>query len=142
MRSLITFTKAMSDPLAVRIVAALRSSPLCLCELRSMADGHDKSLYSRLSRLREAGIVRTRLRGRWLECRISRQYSDLVETMFELFDEDVGWDPTLAKDRTAIRKLFDRRVDGWCNPSEGSGSSEVAKMFGEEIESSDEFGLE
>lgn len=58
---------AVSDPVRWRLLAALAGGSQCVCELQPIAAVPANLLSYHLKVLREAGLVRSRRRGRWID---------------------------------------------------------------------------
>ncbi len=83
--------KALADPARRRILALLRRTGCCSCELVAAADPgqcvcdfqadlelSQPTITHHIQVLREAGLVSTRKLGRWLYCRRDEQALDLL----------------------------------------------------------------
>ncbi len=60
--------RALSDPIRVRILDALRSgccNERCQCELQPMFEISQPTMSHHMRRLREAGLIEVERRGRW-----------------------------------------------------------------------------
>ncbi len=81
----LTVFKALANEHRIRILEALRDGELCACELETILDAPQSTVASHLSRLREAGLVKTRKEGKWTYYRIgdtaSLQLLDLAAAL-------------------------------------------------------------
>lgn len=79
--------KALANEKRLRILEALRDGELCACELETVLDAPQSTVATHLSKLRDAGIVRTRKDGKWTYYRIadtaSLQILDLAAALGE-----------------------------------------------------------
>jgi ArsR family transcriptional regulator len=108
------------------MLALLREGELCICEIQSVL-GQDRAIVDlRLKKLRDAGIVRTRRRRQWLAYRIHTRYVDLVETVFEAFDDSIGWDKDVNDDLKSLASQLKKRVDDWCASPKGKAALAAA----------------
>lgn len=73
--------KALANEHRVRALVALRDGELCACELQVVLDAPQSTVATHLGRLREAGLVRTRKKGRWTYYRLA---DPLVEELLDL----------------------------------------------------------
>ncbi|WP_254863897.1 ArsR/SmtB family transcription factor [Halovivax gelatinilyticus] len=62
---------ALANEHRLRALAALREGELCACELQVVLDAPQSTVATHLRTLREAGLVRTRKKGRWTYYRIA-----------------------------------------------------------------------
>ena len=118
MDDVVRFSKALSDPLSVRILACLQDEgDLCICEIQE-AFGVTRPVAERgLLKLREVGLITMSSRGHWRAYRLNDQDRKFVSEFLAHFANSVQWDGRLkaAKERLAV--AIDQRVDGWCRPS-------------------------
>ena len=76
---------ALSNADRIRIIEILRDGECCVCELQAALDAPQSTVASHLSRLRDAGLVRSRKDGKWTYYRIGDtaclQLLDLTEAI-------------------------------------------------------------
>lgn len=123
MQDVVRFGKCLGDPSLVRVMNLLRGGEICVCELEEALQFKQGAVIARLKKLQALGIVR--IRERWYAASISDRYSDLVETVFELFEDSLAWDQTLAQDSANLQVSVQGRDDGWCPNSRYSKGSVV-----------------
>lgn len=63
------FHKALSHPVRLRLVAALRDGPLCVCQLTAVVEQAASTVSSHLAELRRAGLLRESKDGRFVSYR-------------------------------------------------------------------------
>jgi ArsR family transcriptional regulator, arsenate/arsenite/antimonite-responsive transcriptional repressor len=63
--------KAIGHPVRLRLLAMLRSGPLCVCQMTVVVKLAASTVSEHLSELRKAGLVTERKEGRWVEYRLS-----------------------------------------------------------------------
>ena len=113
MLELIAIAKALGDPTRVRIVAALRSGELCVCELVDALGISQSSLSSHLQICRQTGVVTTRKESRWIYYSLSTRYGRLIERIFSDL-QTVGRDEQLRQDARRLKKRLQMREGGRC----------------------------
>lgn len=64
--------KALGDPTRLRIVQVLADGERCVCEIQRHVDVAANVLSHHLKVLRDAGLVLSRRRGRWIDYRLDR----------------------------------------------------------------------
>ncbi|QCS43235.1 metalloregulator ArsR/SmtB family transcription factor [Natrinema versiforme] len=75
-----TVFKALGNEKRLRILEALRESECCGCELQVVLDAPQSTVATHLRTLREAGLVKSRKKGKW-------NYYRIADTaVFELLD--------------------------------------------------------
>lgn len=62
---------ALANADRLRILEILRERECCVCELQVAIDAPQSTVATHLGRLREAGLVRSRRKGRWRYYRIA-----------------------------------------------------------------------
>lgn len=63
--------KALSDENRIRAVLALRDHELCVCQIVELLELAPSTVSKHLQTLREAGLVESRKKGRWVYYRLS-----------------------------------------------------------------------
>lgn len=72
--------KALGNEDRLRILAALRDSECCGCELQVVLNAPQSTVATHLRKLKEAGLVKSRKKGKW-------SYYRIADTaVFELLD--------------------------------------------------------
>jgi DNA-binding transcriptional ArsR family regulator len=72
--------KSLANEDRLRVLEALRDSECCGCELQVVLDAPQSTVATHLRKLKEAGLVRSRKKGRW-------SYYRIADTaVFELLD--------------------------------------------------------
>ena len=71
---------ALSNPLRLRLLWALRDGECCVCELQTAVDAPQSTVASQLRCLTDAGLVTTRKEGKWSYYRVAD------DGVFELVD--------------------------------------------------------
>lgn len=105
---------AISDPNRLRILAALASGSLCVCQMTALLELAASTVSKHLSILKQAGLVQEKKIGRWV-------WHDLC-TCDCPCRPVIGWvllqlkdDPTTRQDRkrlTVIRKMDVKQLCG------------------------------
>jgi ArsR family transcriptional regulator len=70
MREFMNITKALSDPNRVRILLALQSGELCVCQITELFNFAPSTVSKHLSILRNAGLILSRKTERWVYYRL------------------------------------------------------------------------
>jgi len=65
-RDFIGITKALSDPTRLRVLCALRSRELCVCQVTELLQLAPSTVSKHLSLLQQAGLVTSRKDERWV----------------------------------------------------------------------------
>lgn len=70
MRDLLNITRALGDSTRLRLLLALRSGELCVCQLTSLCELAPSTVSKHLSVLAQAGLVLSRKTERWVYYRL------------------------------------------------------------------------
>ncbi len=68
--------KALSDSNRLRILKALQTKTLCVCEIRELLNLANSTVSQHLKILREAGFILETKDGKWVNYSINQQPSD------------------------------------------------------------------
>lgn len=123
MKEIVAFGRALSDPIRVRILNALAQGELCVCELVDILEINQSTLSTHLQTLRNAGVVTTEKRQKWVIYSIDPNAIDAVITAFGHFS------PSGERIDTDNLRLYQRirlRVDGCCVLGAGQLSMELS----------------
>jgi ArsR family transcriptional regulator, arsenate/arsenite/antimonite-responsive transcriptional repressor len=114
MRHLLAATKAFADPTRVRVVFALRTEELCVCELCDALGVVQSTLSTHLQYLRQAGLVRTRNDGKWVYYRLTDDFARMASALFQLHQPELEADPQLRTDTARLKKRLALRQEDAC----------------------------
>lgn len=117
--ALIRAAGALADGNRVRIVRALASGELCVCELCSVLDLTQSTLSTHLGVLRDAGLTLSRRQGKWSYHRLTPLGSSLTEAFFGCFVSALAADARLRRDRRHLeRRLAQREAEDCCGAAD------------------------
>jgi len=78
---------ALSNPLRLRLLWALRDGECCVCELQTAVEAPQSTVASQLRCLTDSGLVTTRKEGKWTYYRVADSgVFELVDRAAELAD--------------------------------------------------------
>ncbi|HEY0591395.1 MAG TPA: metalloregulator ArsR/SmtB family transcription factor, partial [Thermoanaerobaculia bacterium] len=99
---LVRVHKAIGHPVRLRLRAALRGGPLCVCQMTVLVRLAASTVSEHLAELRNAGLVSDRKDGRWVEYRLSEAAvrEGILDPVWRALDEDLDAkaDEILAKE--------------------------------------------
>jgi ArsR family transcriptional regulator, arsenate/arsenite/antimonite-responsive transcriptional repressor len=114
MNEVVRWGKAFADTARIRIVAALQSGELCVCELVDALEMSQSTLSSHLQMLRQAGIVTTRKDGKWSYYALAPAHNSLIEALFQHYAHSLETDARLQRDIVRLRQRLAARDNGRC----------------------------
>jgi ArsR family transcriptional regulator len=69
---------AMGDPIRLRILDLLTEKRRCVCEIQAKVDVAPSLLSYHLKILRDAGLVESQRRGRWVDYRLTSNAAERI----------------------------------------------------------------
>jgi ArsR family transcriptional regulator len=72
------------------------------------------TLSTHLQVIRDAGLVRTRKKGKWVYYAPASEKEKVIEAIFEFFDSEVRRDAQIQRDGQRVKKRLAERDDGEC----------------------------
>lgn len=114
MKPLIATFRAFADPNRVRILVALRSSELCVCELCDALDLTQSTLSTHLQVIRDAALVTTQRVGKWTYYSIDARAKPLLDSLCVFFAASLSTDRKLMSDARRLKGRLALREGGAC----------------------------
>jgi DNA-binding transcriptional ArsR family regulator len=107
--------KAAADPTRLRILALLRSGPLCVCQIVAVLGASQPAVSRHLALLRRAALIEAERRGRWVWYRRARAPRRSPRAaLLAWIDRSLAADPGVRRDRSALRSARVRRLVKAC----------------------------
>ncbi len=134
-----TVVRALTDENRVRILSALRGRELCVCQVTGLLDLAPSTTSKHLSVLRQARLIESRRRGKWVYYRTADPASapPYVREALRFVFESLRESPELAADEDRIRLLLQSDACGGC-PGE-NGEEAHSPLLHSLIQDTDEF---
>lgn len=102
--------KALSDPNRLRILKALQTKVLCVCEIRELLQLANSTVSQHLSILKEEGFIVEEKAGKWVNYSINPRPSDpRISAILSTIDFWIGDDTVISSDKKKIFSL-DRKI--------------------------------
>lgn len=106
MREVLAVMNALADENRVRLVMSLSDHELCVCQLVDFIGLADSTVSKHMSILRDAGLVRSRKRGRWVYYRLAGgDASALVQNALSLVRQSLRDDATIRSDGAKLLEM-------------------------------------
>ena len=110
MKNTTNIFKSLSDPNRLRILKALQSKTLCVCEIREMLKLANSTVSEHLRILKETGFIVEEREGKWMNYSINPNPNDpRIVGILTRLDFWLGDDEFIDKDKKII-KTIDRMV--------------------------------
>lgn len=98
--------KALSDKNRLRILKALQSRHLCVCELRALLDLANSTVSQHLKILKEAGFIIEEKEGKWVNYMINPHPADKrISSVLSSLDFWIGDESMIINDKNIVSKL-------------------------------------
>lgn len=110
---LVQVHKALGHPVRLRLLAVLRTGPLCGCQMTVVVRLAPSTVSEHLSELRNAGLVSERKEGRWVEYRLSD--SALRDGILDAVWPALGSDREAKADAVLAKELRRVPLDELCS---------------------------
>lgn len=105
--------KALSDINRLRILKALQSKYLCVCELRSLLGLANSTVSQHLKILRESGFITEEKDGKWVNYKINSNPDDpRINSILGSLDFWINNEELIISDKSTIIKLDRNKI---CN---------------------------
>ncbi len=102
--------KALSDPNRLRILKALQSKVLCVCEIRALLELANSTVSQHLTILKESGFIIEEKDGKWVNYMINPRPADArIGSILATLDFWIGDDKMIIDDKKKISGL-DRKI--------------------------------
>lgn len=110
-----SIAKAIADETRVRVLMALRGRELCVCQLQALVGLAPSTVSEHLLQLRQAGLVASRKRGRWVYYRLAdidagRQVSSVLAWL----EQNLSSDGVITADKTRLAHVLSMPAEQLC----------------------------
>jgi ArsR family transcriptional regulator, arsenate/arsenite/antimonite-responsive transcriptional repressor len=107
MREFMAVTRALSDPIRVRILLALRRGELCVCQITELFGFAPSTVSKHLSVLRHAGLILSRKSERWVYCRLpDKSAPAAVREALDWVHKSLAKTDEVANDTQKLRQIL------------------------------------
>ncbi len=109
MREFLAVTNALADESRLRLLMSLNGRELCVCKLVDIIGLSDSTVSKHMSLLKQAGLVETRKRGRWVYYRLADQESSpLVQQALDLARTHLAGSKIILSDVDRLAEILSR----------------------------------
>lgn len=113
MHDLLRVLKAISNENRLRILKILEEKPMCVCEIRKVLELSQPAVSRHLTKLKDAGLIRSRKEGIWVNYLIPDRFEnhevrDILRYIGGLLNED----ETVKRDRNIAREVDRTKICG------------------------------
>lgn len=105
--------KALSDFNRLRILKALQTRTLCVCEIRGLLDLANSTVSQHLKVLREAGFILEEKDGKWVNYSINPQPADSrISSILSSLDFWISDEEMIINDKRTVSELDRNKLCG------------------------------
>lgn len=134
MKDFLKITGALSDENRVRLLMSLAEGELCVCSLVDLIGLADSTVSKHMSILREAGLVETQKRGRWVYYRLAATSDSLlIRDALRLARQHLEMAEVIAADRSRLSKMIMKDASKNCQAARKPFSQESGSQIDEQI---------
>ena len=110
---LVQIHKAIAHPVRLRLLSALRTGPLCVCQMTVVVKLAASTVSEHLSELRRAGLITDRKEGRWVEYRLSDAAlrDGVLDPVWPALSDDID----VKADAVLVKELRGVSLDELCS---------------------------
>ncbi len=117
MREFLAVLNALSEPNRLRLLLRLHERELCVCNLVDFIGLADSTVSKHMSILKQAGLVESRKKGRWVYYRLAdRDASPLVEAAIQFACDHLRSDKTVLADAAKMADVLGKDDGTKCQP--------------------------
>lgn len=123
---LVQMHKAIAHPARIRLLAALRGGPLCVCQMTVVVRLAASTVSEHLGELKAAGLIVDRKEGRWVEYRLSDEVvrDGVLDGIWAALDRD----PEARADAILLGELRQVSVEELCSVNLDLGMLQRPKL--------------
>ncbi len=112
MQELTAIFKALSDETRLRIIKLLERGELCVCDIVAALDIIQPKASFHLGVLREAGLIRDRKQGKWINYSLNE--ADLFKRMLMVSVCEKADGKMITEDRKRLDSFLKKKTDPTC----------------------------
>jgi ArsR family transcriptional regulator len=102
MKELLKILKALSDSNRMRIISMLKERELCVCEITDILQLATSTVSKHLSLLKEAGLIEDEKEGKWVNYRLNKERSAMIDDCLALINKHTEHDIELLNDKLKL----------------------------------------
>lgn len=129
-----TLFQALGDANRLRIVAVLQHyETLCVCQLVELLQLANSTVSKHISLLKQAGIIESEKRGRWVYCRLNHDADSEWGAVHEAVLQQLAHDQQTRTDHQTMKSILRippeelcRRQQCRCEPEPAKAKSKVS----------------
>lgn len=106
MDDFLMIARALSDQSRVRALMALKNRQLCVCQIMELLAFAPSTVSKHLTILKQAGLVKSQKRGRWVFYRLAgKEAPEVVKEALRWLDHALGQSRLIQEDAENLRDI-------------------------------------
>ena len=114
MKEFMSIARALSDENRVRILMFLRHGELCVCQIIEMLGLAPSTVSKHLSILKQADLIDSQKKGRWVYYRLAEEPSSAVLGALEWVRDSLSSDRKIGEDDQLLRRVMKTCLEDLC----------------------------
>ncbi len=134
MHDFLAITKALSDENRVRVLMALSSGELCVCQVIELLNLAPSTVSKHMSILKQARLIESNKNGKWVYYRLPAEAPPVAAAAVEWAKSHLSADATIKKDAQALKAIIKQHPVEVCKKQKESRVTKVLKAGAATIE--------
>lgn len=122
MHEFLTITKALSDENRVRVLMALNSGEICVCQIIELLNLAPSTVSKHMSILKQARLVESTKKGKWVYYRSAIDAPKVAAEAIAWVKKHLISDATVKKDARSLRAIMKRHPVEVCEKQREPGT--------------------
>ena len=123
--SAVAVARALGHPARLRVVAALRTGDLCVCQVTEVLKLAPSTVSAHLKELKRAGLIVERKEGRWVHVGLTEDL--LIRPVVDASLATLEADPQLVDDAEFVEELRGLPVETLCRLGYEGARNEIER---------------
>jgi DNA-binding transcriptional ArsR family regulator len=115
MKEFMSIARALSDENRVRVLMFLRHGELCVCQIIEMLGLAPSTVSKHLSILKQADLIDSHKKGRWVYYRLAEEPSPVVLGALAWIQDSLFSDRKIQEDDTELERVLATCLEDLCN---------------------------
>jgi ArsR family transcriptional regulator len=125
MYDFLAITKALSDENRVRLLMALSSGELCVCQIIELLNLAPSTVSKHMSILKQARLVESNKNGKWVYYRLPDETSAVAAEAIAWATKHLTSDAAIGKDAKSLKTILGQRPVEVCRKQRDSREAAV-----------------
>ena len=129
MRDFLSITKALSDENRVRILMALSSGELCVCQIIELLSLAPSTVSKHMSILKQARLIEGEKNGKWVYYRLGEDGPLIAAEAIDWAKKHLVAEKTIKRDAKNLRAIIKQHPVEVCRKQKATRTARTAKEY-------------